>query len=153
MVVLVVDGEQTGLLHRSVLDRVVEIADRLDCRGAVRLGALPVSFSGAGLRRLRRDIDQVVAFSDATLRTGWTLGTLAVAPGDRPVPVAKTSEGTLWADSLRGFELHGPAGPQRVVTHPQLPATAHRTPLSGLTAPLVEAVAPARHLEVFERVP
>ncbi|WP_433183085.1 hypothetical protein [Actinoallomurus sp. CA-150999] len=152
MVVLVVDGEQAGLLHRSVLDRVVEIADRLDCRSAAAFGALPASFSGADLRRLRRDMDQVVAFADAALRTGWTLGDLAVAPGDRPVRVAETSGGTLWADSVRGFELRGSADPRKGVTYAQPPATAQRTALSDLTAPLVEAVARARVLEVFERV-
>ncbi|GAA4613473.1 hypothetical protein GCM10023195_58300 [Actinoallomurus liliacearum] len=152
MVGLVVDGERTGLLHRSVLDRVVEIADRLGCRSAVAFGGLPVYFSGADLRRLRRDLDQVVAFADAARRTGWRLGGLSAAPGARPVRVAETSGGTLWADAVRGFVLRGSAGRRRGVPYARPSATARRTPLSGLTAPLVEAVARARVLEV-PRVP
>ncbi|MFC5747737.1 hypothetical protein [Actinomadura rugatobispora] len=152
MVRLTVDGRDAGLVHRSVLERVAEIAGRLGCRAAVALGLPPVSYDGAGLARLRRDLDQVIAFADASRRTGWELGDLAVAPGERPVPVLDTPQGVLWADALRGFELRGTGGAARRVTElAEPPGTARRTPLTRLIEPLAEAAGRARVLEVREQ--
>ncbi|XVQ11458.1 hypothetical protein ACQP1W_02440 [Spirillospora sp. CA-255316] len=151
MVAVTVDGRDAGLVHRSVLDRVAEIAARLGCRGAVALGRPPAAFDGAAVPRLRRDLDQVIAFADASRRTGWELGGIAVAPGEEPVPVLDTPEGTLWAHPLRGFELRGPEGARRVTELAEPPGTARRAPLARLIAPLAEAAARARVLEVRER--
>jgi hypothetical protein len=151
MAVFTVDGEDVGQVHRSVLDRVAEIAGRLGCRDAIALGSLPASFRGADLARLRRDLEQILAFADAAQRTGWVLGELAVAPGEQPVPVLDTPQGRLWAHPDRGFELHGTVGSQRVTELAEMPGTARRTALTCLIAPLVEAAARARLLEVNER--
>lgn len=149
MALLTVDGEPAGRIHRSVLDRVAEIAGRLGCRGAAALGGSPVSFDRAAMARLRCDLEQVAAFADAARSTGWVLGDIAVAPGERPVPVLDTPQGGLWADAVRGFELHGPAGVRRVTELAEPPCTAQRTALRRLIAPLLEAAA-GRTLEVRE---
>jgi hypothetical protein len=150
MAALVVDGADVTLVHRSVLDRTAEIAGRLGCRSAVALGSLPASFNGAALRPLRRDLDQIAAFADAALRTGWVLGDLAMAPGDQPDPVLEAPEGRLRVDPVRGFELCGSHGPQRVISLAQMPGMARRTTLARLVAPLVDAVARAHVLEAFD---
>ncbi|GAA4096720.1 MULTISPECIES: hypothetical protein [Actinomadura] len=151
MVLLTVNGRDMGLIHRSVLDRVAEIADRLGCRGAMALGGPPASFAGADVARLRRDLDQVIAFADAARRTGWTLGDIAVAPGEQPEPVLDTPQGRLWAHPVRGFELHGADGVRRVTELAEPRGTARRTPLARLITPLAEAAARAQVLEVHQR--
>lgn len=148
MAVLVVNGEDTGLIHRSVLDRVASIGSRLGCRAAATLASLPASFDGTSLRRLRGDLEQVIAFADAARQTGWTLGGLAAAPADRAVPVLSTAQGMVWVHPARGFELHETAGARRVTELAGWHGTARRAALTSLTAPLVEAVARARTLEV-----
>jgi hypothetical protein len=151
MALMTVNGQGFALVHRSVLERVAEIADRLGCRGAVALGRLPASFESARLARLRRDLDLVIAFADAARYTGWALGEMAVAPGDRPERVLDMSEGTLWAHSIRGFEVRGAAGTRRVTGLAGWPGTARRVPLTDLLEPLVRAVARARTLEMREQ--
>ncbi|WP_433467296.1 hypothetical protein [Spirillospora sp. CA-128828] len=148
VVLLTVDGADVGLVHRSVLERVGEIAGRLGCRSAVALGSPPVSFAGSCLPRLRRDLEQIIAFSDAARRTGWVLGEIAVAPGDRAMPVMDTEQGKLWVHPVRGFELHGETGVRRVTELADVPGTPKRTSLGRLIAPLAEAAARARVLEV-----
>ncbi|SNR50936.1 hypothetical protein [Actinomadura mexicana] len=150
VVLLTVDGEQVGHVHRSVLDRVAEIAGRLGCRDAVALAGPPVTFGGSCVPRLLRDLEQVIAYADAAQRTGWVLGDLAVAPGDRAVPVMDTAQGRLWAHPVRGFELHGATGVRRVVELAEAPGTPQRAPLARLIAPLAEAAARARVLEIGE---
>lgn len=147
---LVVDGMDTGLVHRSVLDRVAEIADRMGCCWAVRFGTLPTSFGSACLPQLRRELAEIIAFADAALRTGWMLGDLAAAPGDRPVPVLDTPQGRLWVHPVRGFELHGSAGARSISELAQVPGSTRRTALTRLIVPLAEALACARVLEVYE---
>ncbi|MBO2455988.1 hypothetical protein [Actinomadura violacea] len=127
-----------------------EIGGRLGCCSAARLGGLPASFGDAGLRRLRRDLEEVMAFAQAARRTGWVLGDLVAAPGDAPVPVLDTPDGRLWARSTRGFELHGPGGVRQVTELPGTPGTATRTALPLLIAPLAQAAARAELLEVAE---
>lgn len=151
MVLLTVDGQDVGLVHHSVLDRVAEIADRLGCRAAVALSSPPASFDGSGVARLRRDMDQVIAFADAARRTGWVLGDIAVAPGEHSVPVLDTPQGRLWVHPVRGFELRGAGGVRRVTELAESPGTAQRTPLTCVIAPLAEAAARARVLKVYER--
>ncbi|GAA2404263.1 hypothetical protein GCM10010191_09970 [Actinomadura vinacea] len=150
MVLLTVDGDDTGLVHRSVLERVAEIAGRLGCCGAVALGRPPVSFDGADVQRLRRDLDQIIAFADAARRTGWVLGDIAVAPGEQPVAVLDTPLGVLWAHRDRGFELRGTGGVRPVTDLAEAPGSARRTPLTSLIEPLVEAAGRARVLKVCE---
>jgi hypothetical protein len=150
MALVTVNGQHFTSIHRSVLDRVAGIADRLGCRVAVVLGSPPASFEGAGLARLRRDLEQIIAFADATRRTGWVLGEIAVAPGDRPERVLETSEGSLWAHAIRGFELRGTAGTRRVTGLPGRPGTARRVPLTDLVEPLARALARAQVMEVHE---
>lgn len=151
LVLLTVNGRDSALVHRSVLDRVAEIADRLGCRVAVVLGSPPASFEGADLARLRRDLDQIVAFADAARRTGWVLDEIAVAPGDRPERILDMSEGSLWAHALRGFELRGAVGTRRVTGLAEFPGAVRRVPLTDLFEPLIRAAARARVLEVCER--
>jgi hypothetical protein len=151
--VLAVNGRETGALHRSVLDRVAEVAVRLGCGGVASLARLPVTFDAASARRLRRELDQVIAFADAARLTGWTLGDLAVAPGERAVPVLDTPEGRLWADPLHGFELRAEHGVRRVTELPPLTGTARRTALTVLAGPFTEAVARGGELNVYERLP
>jgi hypothetical protein len=151
MALMTVNGQGLSLVHRSVLERVAEIADRLGCSGAVALGRLPASFENAGLARLRRDLDQVIAFADAARYVGWALGEMAVAPGDRPEPILDTCEGTLWAHAIRGFEVRGATGTRRVTGLAGWPGTARRVALTDLIEPLVQAVARARTLKVHER--
>ncbi|GGQ22413.1 hypothetical protein BKA00_007074 [Actinomadura coerulea] len=148
VVLLTVDGEQVGHVHRSVLDRVAEIAGRLGCRDAVALACPPVTFDGSRMPRLRRDLEQVIAYAEAARQTGWVLGDIAVAPGDRAVPVMDTAQGKVWAHPVRGFELHGEAGVRRITELAEMPGTPRRTPLAHLIAPLVEAAARARVLEI-----
>ncbi|MEV3922884.1 hypothetical protein [Actinomadura coerulea] len=148
VVLLTVDGEQVGHVHRSVLDRVAEIAGRLGCRDAVALACPPVTFDGSRMPRLRRDLEQVIAYAEAARQTGWTLGDIAVAPGDQAVPVMDTAQGRVWAHPVRGFELHGEDGVCRVTELAEMPGTPQRTPLAHLIAPLVEAAARARVLEI-----
>jgi hypothetical protein len=148
MAVLVVNGQDIGLIHRSVLDRVASIAARLERQNAVTLASLPASFDGTSLRRLRGDLDQVIAFADAARQTGWTLGSLAAAPADKAVPVLSTAHGMVWVHPARGFELHGKAGARRVTELAGWQGTARRAALTSLAAPLVEAVARARTLQV-----
>lgn len=150
LVLLTVNGQDSALIHRSVLDRVAEIADRLGCGVAVVLGSPPATFESADLARLRRDLDQIIAYADATRRTGWVLGEIAVAPGDRLERVLDTSAGSLWAHSVRGFELRGAAGTHRVTDLAEPPGTARRVPLTDLIEPLTTAVARAQVLEVRE---
>ncbi|MGH3243312.1 MAG: hypothetical protein ACRDNL_23235 [Spirillospora sp.] len=151
LVLLTAEGQDPALIHRSVLDRVAEIADRLGCRAAARLGWPPVVFRGAELARLRRDLEQVIAFADAVRRTGWVLGEMAVAPGDRPERVLETSEGGLFAYSARGFEWRDAAGSRPVTELSEASGTARRVPLTDLTEPLTRVVARAEILEVRER--
>ncbi|WP_141578184.1 hypothetical protein [Actinomadura sp. WMMA1423] len=148
VVLLTVDGERVGHVHRSVLDRVAEIAGRLGCRDAVALGSPPVTFGGSCVPRLRRNLEQVIAYADAAQRTGWVLGEIAVAPGDRAVPVMETAQGRLWAHPVRGFELHDAAGVRRVTELAEMPGTPRRAPLACLIAPLAEAAARAQVLEI-----
>lgn len=144
-----VDGVEAGLVHRSVLARITELADRLGCRTACRLGALPASFEQAVLKGLRRDLDQIIAFADAARRTGWMLNGLTAAPGDKPVQVLETPLGCVWVHQTRGFELRGPGGTERITELPEAPGcAAQRVPLPGLIAPLAEAAAHARLFEV-----
>ncbi|MFC5750707.1 hypothetical protein [Actinomadura rugatobispora] len=151
MVLLTVD-EENVLIHRSVLDRVAEIAERLECRSAVALGSPAAVFEeGAALARLRRDLDQIIALADAAWRTGRLLGDIAVAPGDQPERVLDTAEGRLWAHALRRLELHGTASPRRVTELREPPGTARRAPLSNLIEPLAQAAARARVLDRRER--
>lgn len=151
MAVVVVDGVDTVLIHRSVLNRVAEIAFRLGCHGATPLGRRPASLSGTQVSWLRRDLDQVMAFADATLRTGWELWELAAAPADEPVPVLGAPHGRIWVDPARGFELRGTGGgPQRTAVWEQLSGTARRVALSRLIAPLSGAAARAQVLEIHE---
>ncbi|MGI8330892.1 hypothetical protein ACRYCC_13080 [Actinomadura scrupuli] len=151
MVLLAVDGDAAGLIHRSVLDRVADLDARLGCVGALTLRKLPTVFEGGSLRRLRRDLEQIIAFADAARSSGWALDELTAAPGDDPVPVLDDPRGRIWAHPVRGFELHGKSGVQRVTELPQMPgATARRVPLTDLIVPLVEAAARARVLAVYE---
>lgn len=152
-VTVVRDGRETAVVHRSVLDRVTEIADGLGCGSAVSLGGLPVSFAGSCVRRLRRDLEQVIAFADAAGRVAWTLGDIAVAPGDRRVLVMETPQGELWADPVHGFELRGSAGVRRVSELDAVQGTACRTTLGEVVVPLAEAAARARALEFRTRAP
>ncbi|CNF03623.1 Uncharacterised protein [Mycobacterium tuberculosis] len=147
---MTVGDVEAGLIHRSVLDRVAEMAGRLGCRGAASLGSLPASFTGACLHRMRLDLNEVMAFAEAADRTGWTLGDLAAAPGDEPVPVLDTPDGTVWASSARGFELRGPDGARYLTEVAGLPGTARRTALLLLIAPLAEAARRAQILQVHE---
>ncbi|QKG23257.1 hypothetical protein [Actinomadura verrucosospora] len=149
---ILVDGDATGPIHRSVLERVSEIGARLCCCSAATLGGLPASYTDAALRQLRRDLEEVMAFAQAARRTGWVLGDLVAAPGDAPVPVMDTPDGRLWARSTRGFELHGPGGARQITELPGTPGTAARTPLPQLIAPLAAAAARAELLEVVEPV-
>lgn len=151
MAVLTVNGRDTGLLHRSVLDRVAEVATRLGCANAASLGSLPVTFDGAAAGRLRRELDEVIAFADAARLSGWALGELAVAPGDRAVPVLDMPEGRLWAHPRHGFELRGEGGVRRVTELPSLEGEARRVALTSLVGPLAEAVARGGELNVDER--
>ena len=148
--VMTVGDAEAGLIHRSVLDRVVEIAGRLGCHSAASLDSRPASFTGAGLHRMRRDLDEVMTFAEAAQRTGWVLGDLAAAPGDEPVPVLDTPDGRVWASSARGFELHGPGGTRHVTELAGLPGTARRTALLLLIAPLAEAARRAQLLRIHE---
>ncbi|MFB4319806.1 hypothetical protein ACA361_37505 [Actinomadura sp. 21ATH] len=148
---MTVNGQGFALVHRSVLERVAEIAGRLGCDGAAALGRLPASFESAGLARLRRELDQVVAFADAARCTGWALGEVAVAPGDRPERVLDTPEGTLWASSIRGYEVRGAAGTRRVTRLAGWPGQARRVPLTALAEPLLQAVARAGVLQIREQ--
>lgn len=150
MAALVLDGADVTLMHRSVLDRTAEIADRLGCQSAVVLGSLPASFNGAALRPLRRELCQIAAFAEAALRTGWVLGDLAVAPGDQPELVLEAPEGRLRVDPVCGFELCGSCGWQRVISLAKMPGTVRRTSLAHLIAPLVDAAARVQVLEVFD---
>ncbi len=155
-VLLAVDGADIGEIHHSVLVRVANVAERLGCRQAARLGSPPVHFEGAEIRALRRELEQVVAFADAARHTGWTLGRLTAAPSERAVPVADTPQGRLWVHPARGFELHNKRGVRKVatvyeITHLDEPAPlksaapdserARRVPLGGLLASLTEAAA------------
>lgn len=149
--VLAVNGRDRSLLHRSVLDRVAEVAARLGCRNAASLGGLPVSFNDATVGRLRRELDQVIAFADAARLTGWALGELAVAPGERAVPVLDMPGGRLWAHPQHGFELRGADGVRRVTELPSLPGTARRVALTSLVGPLADAVARGGELNVYGR--
>ncbi|MEU8307652.1 hypothetical protein AB0C84_29225 [Actinomadura sp. NPDC048955] len=148
VVLLTVDGEQVGHVHRSVLDRVAEIAGRLGCRDAVALARPPVTFDGSRVPRLRRDLEQVIAYAEAARQTGWVLGDLAVAPGEQAVPVMDTAQGKIWAHPVRGFELHGEAGVCRITELAEIPGTPQRTPLARLIAPLADAAACAKVLEI-----
>ena len=150
LAVLAVDGVETHRIHRSVLERAAQIAGRLDCRAVARLAGPPVTYADAELRRLRRDLDQVIAFADAARHTGWVLGDVAAAPGDEPVQVLQLAQGVLWADAVRGFELHGSGGVRRVTELPGGPGTARRVPLPDLLTPLVESAARAEVLDVYE---
>lgn len=151
MVLLAVDGEAAGLIHRSVLDRVAEFAGRLGCRGALTLRTLPATFEGDGVPRLRRDLEQIIAFADAARRTGWMLDELVAAPGEHPVQVLDDPRGRIWVHPVRGFELHGTGGVQRITELSQAPgASACRVPLLELIAPLAEAAGRATLLEVYE---
>lgn len=148
--VLAVDKADTYHIHHSILERAAQIADRLDCRAAARLASLPVTYADAELRRLRGDLDQVIAFADASRRTGWALGDVAVAPGEESVQVLELPEGVLWADAVRGFELHGADGVRRVTELPGGQGPARRVPLTDLFGPLTESAARAGVLDVFE---
>ncbi|GAA4336929.1 hypothetical protein GCM10023178_50110 [Actinomadura luteofluorescens] len=148
VVLLTVDGEQVGHVHRSVLDRVAEIAGRLGCHDAVALARPPVTFDGSRVPRLRRDLEQVIAYAEAARQTGWVLGDLAVAPGEQAVPVMDTAQGKIWAHPVRGFELHGEAGVCRITELDEIPGTPQRTPLARLIAPLADAAACAKVLLV-----
>lgn len=149
LVPFTVDGVEAGLVHQSVLDRITELADRLGCHNARRLGELPATFEPKALKGLRRDLDQIIAFADAARRTGWTLNGLVAAPGDQPVPVLETPRGWVWVDQIRGFELRGPEGAQRIRELPGAPGcVAERVPLPSLIAPLAAAAARARLFEV-----
>ncbi|MEU9845495.1 hypothetical protein AB0C69_40540 [Actinomadura sp. NPDC048032] len=147
---LIVDGVQVGHVHRSVLDRVAEIAGRLGCRDAVALAGPPVTFDSSRVPRLRRDLEQVIAYAEAARQTGWVLGDLAVAPGDQAVPVMDTAQGRIWAHPVRGFELHGEAGVRRITELAEMPGTPQRTPLARLIAPLADAAARAQVLEIAD---
>ncbi|TDC42488.1 hypothetical protein E1281_36135 [Actinomadura sp. KC345] len=151
LAVLLREGKTVGHVHRSVLDRVSEIASRLGCREAAALGRLPVSFTGTGVPRLHRDLEQVIAFAAAARRTGWVLGEIAVAPAERPVLVMRTDKGRLWAHSARGFEMHDSAGVRQISELDSVPGVARRAPLTDLILPLAEAVAHARVLELRPR--
>ncbi|MFG2084871.1 hypothetical protein [Spirillospora sp. NPDC048824] len=148
--IITVGDTETGLIHRSVLGRVADIAGRLGCRSAASVDNLPASFTGAVLVRMRRDLDEVMAFAEAARRTGWVLGDLAAAPGDEPVPVLDTPDGRVWASSARGFELHGPDGVRYVTELAGLPGTARRTALMLLITPLAEAARRAQLLQIHE---
>lgn len=148
--VLAVDKADAYHIHHSILERAAQIADRLDCRAAARLASLPATYADAELRRLRGDLEQVIAFADASRRTGWVLGDVAVAPGEQSVRVLELPEGVLWADAVRGFELHGADGVWRVTEVPGLKGHARRVPLTDLLAPLTESAGRAGVLEVFE---
>lgn len=148
LVTLAVDGARTGSVHQSILDRVAETARRLGLATAAELDRLPVAIGSARLPRLRRDLQEVAAFSDAARCTGWVLGDLAAAPGDQPVPVLDTPEGRLWATSAHGFEFLEPGGVRQVSSLAQVPGTARRVPLPFLIAPLAEAAARAGSLEL-----
>jgi hypothetical protein len=151
MAVVVVNGVDTVLIHRSVLNRVAEIAFRLGCHEATPLVRRPASLSGTQVPRLRRDLEQVMAFADATLRTGWQLWEVAAAPADEPVPVLDTPHGRIWVDSAHGFELHGTGGgSQRTTVWEQLSGTACRVELSRLIAPLAGAATRAQILEIHD---
>lgn len=145
---MVADGAEAGLIHRSVLDRVTEIGGRLGCRATAALGALPASLTGQALRRLRRDLDELIAFADAVRYSGWVLGDLAAAPGDEPVPVLDTAAGRLWVSPVHGFELHESGGVRRITELAGTPGTAERAGLPLLLTPLAEVTARARLLEV-----
>lgn len=149
LVAFAVDGEEAHRVHRSVLERAAEIAGRLDCRAAARLAEPPATYAGADLRRLRRDLEEVVAFADASRRTGWVLGDVAAAPGDEPVQVLELPEGGLWADAVRGFELHEASGVTRVTEWPGSDGPARRVALPVLLTPLVESAARAEALDVY----
>lgn len=149
LAVLAVDGEQTHRIHRSLLERVAEIAGRLDCSAASRLAGPPITYADAELRRLRRDLEEVIAFADASRRTGWVLGDVAAAPGDEPVRVLDSPEGELWADAVRGFELHEADGVRPVTEWPGQDGCARRVALPALLTPLVEAAARAEVLDVY----
>jgi hypothetical protein len=151
MAVVVVDGVDTVLVHRSVLNRVAEIAFRLGCHDATPLVRRPTLLSGPQVPRLRRDLDQVTAFADATLRTGWQLWELAAAPADEPVAVMDTPYGRVWVDPAYGFKLHGTdGGPRRATAVRQLPGTARRVALSRLIAPLRGVATRAQVLEIHD---
>ena len=150
-VMLIREGEAVGRVHRSVLDRVSEIASRLGCREAVALGRLPASFAAGSMPRLHRDLEQVIAFAAAARRTGWVLGEIAVAPAERPVLVMRTEQGRLWAHPARGFEMHDSDGVRQVKKLDSVSGVARRAPLTDLILPLVEAAAHARVLELRPR--
>jgi hypothetical protein len=149
LAVLAVNGEEAHRIHRSVLERAAEIAGRLGCGGATRLADPPVTYADTELRLLRRDLDEVIAFADASGNTGWVLGDVAAAPGDEPVQVLRLPEGVLWADAVRGFELHGTSGVRRVTECPGGSGPARRVALPDLLTPLVESVARAEVLDVY----
>jgi hypothetical protein len=148
LVTLAVDGAPAGSVHQSILDRVAEIARRLDLPTAARVDGLPVAFDSAMLPCLKRELREVAAFSDAARRTGWVLGDLAAAPGDQPVPVLDTPEGRLWATSARGFAFLELGGAHPVNGLARAPGTPRRIPLLFLMAPLAEAAAQAELLEL-----
>lgn len=146
--VLVVDGKDAGPVHLSVLASAADLGARLGCRTVVELGRPPARFDGERLRRLRRELNEVMAFADAARRTGWTLGRLAAAPCDRPVVVLDVPQGRVWAHPERGFELHDADGAHPITELAGLPGTARRTALSRLLLPLAEAAGRAERLEV-----
>ena len=152
LAVLAVDGVEAHRVHRSVLERAARIASRLDCVAATRLAHPPVTYADAELRRLRRDLEQVIAFADASRHTGWVLGDVAAAPGDEPVQVLRLEQGMLWADAVRGFELHGTDGVQRVTEWPGMTGSARRVPLPVLLTPVIESAARAGKLDVYDPV-
>lgn len=151
MVLLVVDGNAAGAVHRSLLDRVAELGERLGCRRANGLRELPAAYEGGALRTLLRDLDEIVAFADAARRTGWELDGLAAAPGDESVAVLDEPRGTIRVHPQRGFEFHRDGGVQRVTELPQLPgASSQPVALTKLMVPLVEAAARAGRLDLHE---
>lgn len=145
-----VDGEIAGTVHRSVLNRAADLADRLGCPRAGRLRDLTVSFEGTDVPRLRRDLEQVIAFADAARRTGWELGGLAAAPADEAVCVLDTPGGRVWVHPVFGFEVHDGTGVRRITELAEEPGTVRRAPLAGLIAPVAEAAARAGVFEVRE---
>ncbi|GAA1785660.1 hypothetical protein [Actinomadura chokoriensis] len=151
LLVLTVDDQDVGVLHRSVLDLVAEIAGRLGGGHATALGTRPAAFDAGQMPRLRRELEQVAAFADATRRHGWSLGELAAAPAERSVPVLETEKGTVWVNPVRGFELHDAAGVRPLTELDDMPGTARRTPATRLMGPLLAAAARARRLEIRER--